>query len=360
MELSNGAELGKCARRIRWRRRSAAVAASAAVLVLASACGATVSGGSGGGQETTITVGGVPAEGYMALYSAIDLGYFKKAGINIKFVSTTSVVPLVTGQVDIQPVGLETATIDAQEGKPLPIIAIMQEHAENSLWARAGLHLPSTYPADVMALRKEVKGKLKVGVGLLQSGAAISSQAPLDSAGLKVGKDFSLEVLNTNPNVIAALESGRIDIGATGPPWDAQAQAAGMQPLALEAGGVGSSLFTSLYGTMIVANQKWANSHKALVRSFNSVLAKANQYVADYKDHKSELIDIAAKYTGTSKNYLAIDMPTVSRLAAEGSGINCARIEAHSQQDVKYGVIKTVPSCSVLVDKDAFGSRFTG
>lgn len=344
------------------RRRWSALVALPVVALASAACGASAGTGSGSGSGgfTTITVGGLPAEGIMNLYAAIDLGYFKQAGINIKFVDTTSVVPLVTGQVDIQPVGLETPALYAEQGKPLPIIAIMQEHGENSLYARAGLNLPKSYPANVNALRHLIKGKIKVGVGLLKSGSAIVSGAPLGVAGLKVGKDFSYEVLNSNTNVLAALESGKIDLASTAPPWDAQGAAAGMQPVALEAGGIGSSLFTNLYGTMISANKAWADSHTALVRKFNAILAKANEYVADYSAHKTRLIAIAVKYTGTPKKYLAIDMPTVSNLASQGSNVSCQHVEAAVGLDVKYGVLDSAPSCAVLVDKAAFGSRLKG
>ena len=218
--------------------RSLIVRLFALAAVLATAVGCTAQGGSGTapssggcsvpqGETRTITAGGLISGSYGPVYVADGLGYFKDAGIKVKFINAANPSDalglLSQGRLDVY-LGAPSAGMlnQVEAGAPVRIaaaggtIGTDDKHAAPSgFYVRKKLADSGevTEPADI-------KGR-KIG-SFGPAGTAVSYYIGLlaESAGLKL-KDVNLVSLDP-PSAVEALNKGGIDVSYLTAPFSSQ------------------------------------------------------------------------------------------------------------------------------------------
>ncbi|HEY8692387.1 MAG TPA: ABC transporter substrate-binding protein [Chloroflexota bacterium] len=215
---------------------AASVKPSAAVSAAASAKpSAAVSGGasakpaastSAAGQPTPMTVAYVGISGGdLPLWTANDTGIFKKNGLDVKVVISTSsssgmISDLIAGQLQVVWTdGTNAVSADAN-GADLVIIAMIHPQYGYLLMAPASIKTPA-----------DLKGK-KIAVSNLTGTDAVATKEALPKLGLDPQKDVTFVPVASNSNRTAALLSGAAQATMLDPPGTLQLESQGFHSIA--------------------------------------------------------------------------------------------------------------------------------
>ncbi|MDX6438068.1 MAG: sulfonate transport system substrate-binding protein [Gaiellaceae bacterium] len=329
--------------RVLGKARVIAVVALVALLAMASSGASAVRDKQA--QLETVDIGHIASSLFLAVYVAEAKGYFAKQGIQPKFTTVGSATTVITGDVDLFISSLDTAIIDAGAGKPTPAIAIIQQRNALGLFVRADKAVTGKYPANVQKMKGFV-----VGTTRRASGADPFLLSTFGHAGLREGQDFTITALGTGPNLMAALQSKRIDAAMLFPPFDAQAVNQGLvKPVVQQALNNGPADVSQLYGSAVMANKEWLAKNPALAGRVVVALNQALRYLHDWKGNSRGIFRIAKQYTGiTDDKALAQSLKMVSTLAT--NGLTCARLGVQVKLDTQYGLVGTKPSCDDVRD----------
>lgn len=166
-------------------------------------------------QEATIRVSTTGATVFAEPFLALDLGLYRRAGINAVITQysggETSIAAVVTGNADVgvtTPVQLASAFV---HDLPVRLIGFCAQYTANA-------PQPALYVARDSPLRdaKSLEGKT-VGVNALQSTNFLGVQTWLTQNNVDVTKVRSVEV--PFAQIAAALERGTIDAGVLADPF---------------------------------------------------------------------------------------------------------------------------------------------
>jgi NitT/TauT family transport system substrate-binding protein len=155
----------------------------------------------------------------LPLWSAVEEGYFKDQGLDVKLVNLASdkgFPALLSGQVDIASIGGTQVVSGSAAGNDVKILGA------------ATPVLPFELYADV-ASGAELKGK-KVGYTSKSGSQYVGTVEAIKAAGLKPS-DVDLVPLGDVSNVNNALLSGTIDAAATHPPASLKFKEAGLHKI---------------------------------------------------------------------------------------------------------------------------------
>jgi NitT/TauT family transport system substrate-binding protein len=313
----------------------------AALSVVLAAAAASVAGGAQ--PVTSVRVMHTPSLLYLPFYVADAKGFLTRRGIKIaNYTQTGNPAPaLISGDADIALIGASQAIISAAQGKPTRLIGMMQQVNAMYLVVRADKAAgEKPYPLNVRDMRGFV-----IGTTARVSGGEIFMTGVLEGAGLKEGPDYSIVALGTPANEIAALQAKRIDAAMMFPPFVNQAIKDGLvKPVVQAALGQGPKEISNQYGASVIGAPKFLSAHPAAVKAIADAVAEGDAYVANYKAHLNELINIAVKYTGiTDRSVLAAAIPTVARLSKPY--FTCATAGSMAKLFIKLGLIDNLPGC---------------
>jgi NitT/TauT family transport system substrate-binding protein len=327
----------------RLRHHSPRAVAVALVALVALAACVTATAARDARNLTTVKVGGIASTLYLPFYVADANGYFAKRGIQIEYNTIANATPLISGDVNLQLSGFDTAIINAGAGKPTPIIAVLQKRNSLGLFVRADKAVSGKYPHNVAQMRG-----FTVGTTNRNSGAEPFLQSTFSQAGLTEGKDYTITPLVNGPNLMAALQAKRIDAAMLFPPFDTQAVTSGLvKPVVSQSAANGPADISQLYGATVLANRDWVAQNPALVRGVANALNEALAFTRNYTANKDALIAIAQKYTGiTDTAALQVGLAGVSALAV--NGMNCMRAGVQVRLDNKYNLVGSLPGCDQL------------
>jgi NitT/TauT family transport system substrate-binding protein len=340
----------------RWRPRWRPAAALAACVVAAAAiaaCGSNdqsenaAAGGTSGGTRT-VSIGAVPSLLYLPVYVADAQGYFAKQGLKMDYKTLPDTAPaLLSGDIDFSLNGADGAFIAASQGKPTPIVAILQQRNSLSLYATTKTMKKvtnSSYPQSIQSL----KGA-KWGTTARVGGGEVFMQAVFQGAGLKEGSGFSIVALGQASNILAALKAGRVDGALLFPPFSAQAEVEGFaKPVVQEAKGEGPSELSQSYGAALLASPK-AVGDSALLKKMTAAIQQGQEYTRD-SANKANLVQIAKKYTGiTDEKALGVALDSVASLSKPS--FDCSRADTQAKLLLKVGTIKKPVTCDDVAVK---------
>lgn len=333
----------KAQRHVIGKLRLIAVAAVVALLAVTSSGAGAVRDKQAG--LVTVDIGHIASSLFLAVYVAEAKGYFAKNGIQPRFTTVSSATTVITGDVDLFISSLDTAIIDAGAGKPTPAIAIIQQRNALGLFVRADKAVTGAYPANV----RQMKGYV-VGTTRRASGADPFLLTTFGKAGLREGQDFTITALGTGPNLMAALQSKRIDAAMLFPPFDAQAVNQGLvKPVVQQALNNGPPEVSQLYGSAVMANKEWLSKNPGTAAKVVNALNQSLRYLHDWNGNRRGIFQIAKQYTGiTDDKALSQSLKMVSELAT--NGLTCARLGVQVRLDTQYGLVGTKPSCDDIRD----------
>jgi NitT/TauT family transport system substrate-binding protein len=139
--------------------------------------------------------------------ASVELGYFKDEGLDVDFVvfnGSAVVLPQVVSRtIDIGWGGPDILITGKQPGRDNLPLKFFYNWQRTSIWEFAVLESSQIYEL------KDLKGK-SVGVNFLAGGQIPQTEATLESAGLKVGRDVDLVATGYGPPAFLALTSNRV------------------------------------------------------------------------------------------------------------------------------------------------------
>lgn len=225
---------------------------------------------------------------YSGLYTAIDAGYFADEGINVQLTSipntSTAIAGLLSGGGDVSTLdGASTVGADVT-GADLRLFIALTNHLAFSLMVQPGI----TSAADL-------KGKV-IGETTPGSSADTAAHQALQVLGLSPS-DVTLQPLQTNPAIVAGLQTHQVDAGILSPPSNSEAKAFGAQELV--------NLATQgppFLSVGIGARESYINSHQSQIQGFVRAYSRG---VARFKLDPAYGQQIIMKY-------LQVDDPAVA------------------------------------------------
>ncbi len=280
------------------------------VVVLAAACSSgsssgsapasasgSASGGASGGTSpsggnaagTSIVVGALPIMDTAGLQVAIKEGFFKQAGltVTVKTVtqSTAAIPDLLHGSIDIIGGANYVSFLEAQANGTFPVEFLAP--AVNCTTDTYGLvAMPSsgiTKPADLA-------GKT-IAVNLTQNIQTLTTNAVLKASGVDASSVHYVQV--PFPDMVAALQAGRVSAISAVEPFLSAALAAGGKLVTSTCTGPTAAFPLSAY----VTTQTWAQQHAAAARAFQQALAKGNAYANAHPDVVRSVLPTYTKIT---------------------------------------------------------------
>jgi NitT/TauT family transport system substrate-binding protein len=260
---------------------AAAVVLSVGVLTVACSSGSSSSSGSATGPAsakatgssaatTSIVVGSLPLVDTAGLQVAIKEGYFTQAGLNVTVKSvaqSTAAIPdLLHGSIDIIGGGNYVSFFEAEAHGTFPV----------AILAPADDCTPDTFgvvamPSSGISKPADLAGKT-VAVNLTQNIQTLATSSVLTADGVSASSLHYVQI--PFPDMVAALQAGRVDAVSVVEPFMSAALAAGGKVVTSTCTGSMADFPLSGYLT----TQTWAQQHAAAARAFAQAVEKGNAY----------------------------------------------------------------------------------
>jgi NitT/TauT family transport system substrate-binding protein len=282
----------------------------------------------------TIHVGAIPSEVAAELFYGVDMGMFKKNGLDVQidfFANGAAIAAAVAGG------SLDLGLSD--------LMSVINAHAHGLPFVYAAPGLLTTLKAPTIGLlvpngspikdAKDFNGK-SVAVSGLRNIAQITASAWIDANG---GDSKTVKFVEVPfPQLVPALAAGRIDASVANEPWMTLASESGNRLVFMDKGALSPSFLLSGWVTTKDWVQKNPDALAKFVLSMRQIAAWANANLAASSP-------ILAKYT---KSDLAI-MQRMHR------GTFAERFDPSYVQPVidaaaKYGVIPAPFAASAIIE----------
>jgi NitT/TauT family transport system substrate-binding protein len=281
--------------------RNRLLAAGMAAALLLAAC---TGGGDGesGGDMPTIQIASAPNVFLSALYVAQENGYFAEEGVNVEVVEiqagTDSVAALVSGNAQVADVGFDDLLELASEGEEGLIMVqnilnrvTLTMVMDPDIAAEKGVTRESPIEERYAALEG-------LRIGITSPGAPTDKYMRyyLRQAGLDPDQDAEIIPLGGGSDLLAALESGQIDVFHLSPPPPYVAEAEGFGVVLIDGPAGDVEEFSDFLYTAWAANKEWAESNPEAMSAFNAALDRAME---DISDDPESVVDIVSDGVGS-------------------------------------------------------------
>jgi ABC-type nitrate/sulfonate/bicarbonate transport system substrate-binding protein len=324
--------------RVLLNARVIAVAALAA-----SGCGDDApSGERSQGEPTKLTVGLVPIADVAPVYLGIENGFFEDEGLEVEIQIAqggAEIVPQVmSGDVQIGFSNTPTLFSAAVEGVPIQIAAPAggsppkkEGRGEN---VEGALMVKNDSPIRDYA---DLAGKT-VAVNTLGNVIDVTVNAALERHGVDHSTVERLEV--PFPDMLAALDAGRVDAAFLATPFKTIAEQSG------DYRAVGFPIYEARPELIYIGyfvSRRWAENNEDVLERFLSALRRSMLYAAE---HEQETRETLGKFTELPKDLLPA-LPPLNRRP------DCEELEVSSKLlaglMVKYGALDRQPDLDELI-----------
>jgi NitT/TauT family transport system substrate-binding protein len=244
-----------------------------------------------------LVVGVVPSSNVAPLYLGVKQGFFEKRGLMLDLQPAqgfaANVASVSNGETDIG-FGTTVPIVGAiANGVPIKLIAHSDVLGDGEGEDNSGLFVP---PGSNIKGVGDLEGKT-VAVNALSNVFDVAVKAAMLKAGADPSKVKFLEV--ALPDMVAALDTGRVDAAAMGEPFVTLSRAAGnTQILKLYTTGfqVGSPIASYFVST------QWAEKNKDVLKDFVAGLEESSKYAAGHLEEARAMMET---YTKIAPNVLA-------------------------------------------------------
>src|SRR5215216_504146 len=308
------------------RRLTAALAMLAATVVVATGCGDDGGSGGGGGgtpeKPETVKIGLIPIADVAPVFVGIKQGFFKEQGIKLdpQFAAGGAAITpaVISGDFDIGFSNTVSLLIAASKGLPVQIVS-------------QGVLIPKG--SDIKS-PKDLEGKT-IAANTLNNICEVTINATLEEKGVDVSKLKYTEI--PFPDMIGALEKGRVDAACVVEPFVSAGKAAGMKGIDPFYAGTAPNLTVATY----FASKELIGSNPELVDRFKTAMEKSLRYSQENPDAVREVLP---EYTQIPKEAAhKINLPSWQPELTEDT------ITKLSELSEKYGLIEKQPDLDELI-----------
>jgi NitT/TauT family transport system substrate-binding protein len=281
---------------------------------------------------TKIHIISVPIDVAAEPYYAVEMGFFKAAGIDAEVSSMANgpaiIAALVAGSVEFGSGG--TVSIATAHEKGIPIVVA----------APAGFYTDKTPSEELVVAKTSTIAQPKDlnGKTIAVSGLKTIAEASLHAWADKNGVDFSSLHLIEMPSSAMddALAAGRIDAADLSEPVLSAALAAHSRAIA----SIFSAIAPEWMEGAFFCTADYAKAHPDIVRKFNQVIAQTAVWA---NAHHDETAQILAKYTKIAPS------PTMNRVIYKDR-LRLADLQLLIDAGAKYGLLtKSFPASEIVV-----------
>ncbi|GIH73469.1 sulfonate ABC transporter substrate-binding protein [Sphaerimonospora thailandensis] len=299
----------------------------AAVLALTACSNSETTSSSAGGtglEKTTLVVGTIPVPDSAPLQVAIDRGFFKDEGLEVKpevvAGGAVGVQKLLGGSIDLT-LGAYIGTFLAQDKG-----AGKFKYVADSYGAAPGAFVIMVKKDSPIKTVADLKGK-KIAVNTFQSVMQLTAEVQMKVAGVAATPDQFVE--KPFPDMPAALENGQVDAAAMVEPFITVESKAGGRIITDEMTGPTEDLPVAGWFT----TEDTANKYPKTMAAFQRALGKAQELVANDRKIVEE----------TLPKYTKIDAATaaVISLGSYPTSLSETRLQRVIDLMKEYGYLKT-------------------
>jgi NitT/TauT family transport system substrate-binding protein len=281
---------------------------------------------------TAVTVGVLPITAVAPVYVAIERGYFADEGLEVTPAVAqggAALIPAVLGGDHQFAYTNNVSVLQAHaRGLPLRIVtdgaqAATDQQDADAIVARTDSSVRQ--PTDLE--------HATIGVNTIDNVGDVVIRAALEREGVDTSTVEFLEV--PFPDMIAAVEAGRVDAGWVVEPFVQAAKARGLRsvfsPLDVAAGRVGEGLSIASY----VTSERYARANPDVVTAFTRAMERSFRYLEDNPD---ELRRVVTRFT-------EIPGPVAGRMGLPSFAIDAteASLRFFAGRMVEDGLIERAP-----------------
>jgi len=275
-------------------RLALTVVSALSLATLAVACSSSGSSTGGGSASatgsssgtTSIVVGSLPVIDTAGLRVALKEGFFKQAGLNVTVKSvtqSTAAIPdLLHGSINVIAGGNYVSFLEADANGTFPV-----EFLAPAIDCTADTYGVVAMPSSGITKPSDLAGKT-IAVNLTQNIQTLTTSAVLSADGVSASSLHYVQV--PFPDMVAALQAGRVSAISAVEPFLSAALAAGGKLVTSTCAGPAAGFPLSGYET----TQSWVQQHGAAARAFQQAVEKGNAY-ADA--HPSVVRSLLPTYT---------------------------------------------------------------
>lgn len=259
--------------------------------------------------QTKVTVGYLPFVSFAPVFLSIDLGYFKKQGIEVELINfasgATQMAPLSTGELDVAIGGANAGLLNGfNSGMDFKIVADKGQNREGKNYG------------SLLVIRQDLLAKVKAEGLKALKGQTFTSFAKGSLSDFTLyhylkhdgvdWKEINL-VWMPAPKVFAALQSKAIAGGILVEPWATRAEKQGVGSRYLYGAEVPEVAFTQvaviMYGGKFIRDkrdlaQRWMNGYLDGVRYYNQ-----------HGLQSDSVLEVLEKYTKTAREVIKNSVP---------------------------------------------------
>ena len=318
------------------RRLVAALAASA---LIATGCGDDGGGGGGGTPEQPekVKIGLIPIADVAPVFVGMKQGFFKEQGIELdpQFAAGGAAITpaVISGDFDIGFSNTVSLLIASSKGLPVQIVSqgVLGGPDESKPWADVLIPKGSDIKDP-----KDLEGKT-IAANTLNNICEVTINATLEKKGVDVSKIKYTEI--PFPDMVGALEKGRVDAACVVEPFVSQGKAAGMKGIDPFYAATAPNLTVATYFT----SKEMVEAKPELVERFTKAMEKSLQYSAENPDAVRAVLP---EYTQIPKEAAEkINLPSWQPELTEDT------IQTLSELSEKYGLIEKQPDLDQLIKR---------
>ena len=316
-------------------RRSIAAALAPLACVIAGGCGGSSEGNGAASRPERLTIGLVPIADVAPVFVGIEQGFFERQRIELEprfAAGGAAITPAVLdGDYDIGFSNTVSLLIAASKGLPVRIISqgVLGGPDLDDPWAdvlvspRRGIERP-----------RDLEGKT-IAANTLNNICEVTINATLEAKGVDVSTLKYAEV--PFPDMIRAVESGRVDAACAVEPFLSQGKTAGLKGIDPFYAATAPNLTVATY----FASQEMVEQDPELVERFKTAMAQSLRYASEHPDAVRAALP---RYTDLSElQARAINLPSWQPELTEDT------IRRLSELSERYGLIESQPDLAELI-----------
>ena len=271
------------------------------------------------------------------LWLAHEAGIFKRNGVDAELIhvpsSSRAIQAMLAGEIAFSAVDVLNAVEANLKGADVVLVAAITNRLIFSVVARPEIKRMA-----------DLKGKT-VGITRLGSSTHTASLIAFGQAGLKQGEYRILPLMEV-PNILAALQAGRIDAGIVSPPTNSRARKAGFSELRNLA--VDGPDYPSV---ALGSTRAYVNANEDIARR---VVRSYVEGVQLFKTNRTAAIDALRKYTKVTDAEVLDDTYTQFKDYLEG----IPRVSRKGLETILAGLRDKDPKAKQAKPDDFLDERF--